>query len=372
MNLQQDLTNHIAMQEMPLQKKLVIIGDVFCDIIALDVKLIDSWGTDTLAKEIKVVAGGSALNIALHGANYSALKNNAVAVNFFSSTGADLQGQICRDSLKHVNIDASKVIVDKDYRTGSCIVLSGSNDRSFITDRGCIKDLSVKWFDQNDLIQTGLNHLHIGGYYNCDTLRTEAYELLKNAREVGMTTSLNPQYDASEKWEGIQEICPYLTFFIANESELSCIAKVEESVPLHLKAKILLDWGCSFVVVTLGTLGAVIFHKKEKNEEHSDALQDSSVDTIATDCNNSNDGIDCNDDQDSNIISIRHNSIQVEVVDTTGAGDAFTGGFLIDFLIDNNLSSALQAGCVSGAAAVMHTGGSTYNLETLKYVQSLL
>ena len=59
-------------------------------------------------------------------------------------------------------------------------------------------------------------------------------------------------------------------------------------------------------------------------------------------------------------------------MDTTGAGDAFTGGFLIDFLINNNLSSALQAGCVSGAAAVVHTGGSTYNLETLKYVQSLL
>ena len=74
------------------KKKLVVIGDTFCDIIALDVRLPSIWGTDTLAREISVVAGGSALNIALHAANYSEFLGSAVTVNFFSA-----QEQIFRD-----------------------------------------------------------------------------------------------------------------------------------------------------------------------------------------------------------------------------------------------------------------------------------
>ena len=332
------------------KKKLVVIGDTFCDIIALDVRLPSIWGTDTLAREINVVAGGSALNIALHAANYSEFLGSAVTVNFFSGTGADFQGQVCRDSLQHSCLDASKVVVDKDLRTGSCIVLSGVNDRSFVTDRGCIKNLSSCWFPRDSLLSSSISHIHIGGFYNCDALQPEIPQLLREARELLMTTSLNPQYDATCKWEGIKELCPYLTFFIANEEELTAVAKGEEGSSLVTKATVLLNWGCNMVIVTLGSKGAILFHKQ----------------AVSSECDRSpliNGNID-----DTNISCIMQDAVIVDVVDTTGAGDAFAGGFIIDWIVNSDMSSALHAGCLAGSAAVLHVGGSRYSIDSLKQV----
>jgi sugar/nucleoside kinase (ribokinase family) len=186
-------------------KEIIIIGDIYCDMIALGVKLPDAWGTDTLSKEIKVVAGGSALNITVHAANYSAHLNEIVKLHLLSCTGKDFQGQVCRDALDHRCIDRSRVIVNESVRTGSCIVLSGATDRSFITDRGCIKDLKIDWFNQKELFSTSTSHIHIGGFYNCDALQDDVCNLLMRAFEQNITTSLNPQYDATEKW-----VCIYL------------------------------------------------------------------------------------------------------------------------------------------------------------------
>jgi sugar/nucleoside kinase (ribokinase family) len=44
-------------------------------------------------------------------------------------------------------------------------------------------------------------------------------------------------------------------------------------------------------------------------------------------------------------------------VDTTGAGDAFTGGLLAARLAGAALSGALAAGCAAGAEAVTVVGG---------------
>lgn len=265
-------------------KEIIVIGDIFCDIIATDViNLPAGWGTDTLSKEIKVIAGGTALNITVHGANYSAhLNNGVVKLHLLSCTGNDFQGKVCRDALDHFCIDTSRVIVNEFVRTGSCIVLSGATDRSFVTDRGCIKDLEMKWFDQKELFSPSTSHIHVGGFYNCDTLQNDVCELFMKASEQSVTTSLNPQYDASEKWAGIQKLCPYLTFFIANESELTSISKIAESSSLLERAAILLNWGCSNVVVTMGNQGAICYKKDE--------------------------------------ISVSQKAANVVVVDTTGAG----------------------------------------------------
>ena len=46
--------------------------------------------------------------------------------------------------------------------------------------------------------------------------------------------------------------------------------------------------------------------------------------------------------------------------DTCGAGDAFAGAFLVEFLRSNgDLSVCLESGCIAGTAAVQLLGGST-------------
>ena len=47
-------------------------------------------------------------------------------------------------------------------------------------------------------------------------------------------------------------------------------------------------------------------------------------------------------------------------MDTTGAGDAFIGTFLVEWVQSRgNIQRSLRAGCIGGALAVQMTGGST-------------
>lgn len=172
-----------------IMKTITIIGDIFCDIVAsLNSNSLPTWGTDTLAP-INIIPGGSCLNTTLHGNNYSLAKNNNIKFRIFSSVGNDSQGTICTsvfDSKINPN-DSKNYVIEKnimtinEYRTGSCIVLSGQLDRSFISDRGTNSIMSIDMFDHNRLIDT--NHIHIAGYYNCDTLIRELPDLLKKVRE---------------------------------------------------------------------------------------------------------------------------------------------------------------------------------------------
>jgi hypothetical protein len=49
---------------------LAIVGDIFCDILVANLTEMPQWGQDTLS-EIALLPGGSALNTAIHGANYA-------------------------------------------------------------------------------------------------------------------------------------------------------------------------------------------------------------------------------------------------------------------------------------------------------------
>ena len=102
-------------------------------------------------------------------------------------------------------------------------------------------------------------------------------------REHGITTSINPQYDASESWSGIKDIAPFLTLFICHEAELiNCIAAPNGTVHRNLlsaasAAETLLQWGALLVVVTRGSLGASVFSLDKNTGELSEVFESSVV-----------------------------------------------------------------------------------------------
>lgn len=49
--------------------------------------------------------------------------------------------------------------------------------------------------------------------------------------------------------------------------------------------------------------------------------------------------------------------LTVQAVDSTGAGDAFSSGFLAGYIKGNDLSKCLKMGIVNGASVVLHYGG---------------
>ena len=228
---------------------LTIIGDIFCDVIATNIHELPKWGEDSLTQKIQIMAGGSALNITVHGAHYLQYRSSrpttistspSLRLKLLSCTGGDLQGQLCKAKLQCLsNIDSSCIVSKDEWRTGSCVVLSGQNDRSFVTDRGCIDQLSVSLFDESMFQFNDTCHFHVGGFYNCIKLCQEVLPFFKkvydnnNFRGVHgeVTTSLNPQCDASGQYDFLPAICPYLTFFIGNEAEVRLVSKKGDEPP---------------------------------------------------------------------------------------------------------------------------------------------
>lgn len=317
--------------------KIHFIGDIFCDIVVKMSHLPkQEWGIDTLCDSMISLPGGSCLNAIIHAKNYLDYRNscNLLDLSIFSAINGqitDSMGRQCLEKLHHMNIPTDSIIRDSRYETGSCIVLSNNTDRSFISNRGIIDKLSVTWFDIDTLL--ACDHLHISGFYNCSTMKTEILQLFQIARKKNISTSLNPQYDALQQWDLIQSIAPYLSFLIANETEIMAITKTET---LQLAAMKLLEWQCEVVVVTRGSHGVIAFTSSHKE------------------------GIECS-------------SFHVEekkLLDTTGCGDAFVGGFLCEYILYKDLTRALRTGCLCGSSATLHIGGSEISIKTLKTVES--
>ena len=69
----------------------------------------------------------------------------------------------------------------------------------FVSDRGCLDHMSCSLFDRRKLLES--SHIHISSYFNIATLGRDLPTLLKEAKEKGLSTSLNPQHDASKNWQ---------------------------------------------------------------------------------------------------------------------------------------------------------------------------
>jgi sugar/nucleoside kinase (ribokinase family) len=246
--------------------RISIIGDLFCDILASTQNL-PTWGTDTLASGIQLLPGGSAFNSAVYASKYTRLKEYPIQISLYGAVGNDMFSGIMKKAI-HDNDIVDHVVARPGARTGSCIVMSSNKDRCFITDRGVVDEMKLEWFEESesDIIPPETRHLHVGGYYNLGVLKAELESLLKRALSLGIHTSLNPQYDATEKWDGIESLAPYLSVLILSEMELFAITKAET---VGAAASMILDWGCKIVVVTLGPKGAIAYTKEEVIEQNT-------------------------------------------------------------------------------------------------------
>ena len=316
-----------------------VIGDIFVDIIATGMEEMPSWEKDTLAS-IRTFPGGSALNTAMHFAYFvdELLRQNGsrndeeVNVALYSAIGSDNLGKICFNALNDVGRTLqNKVQIYENCRSGSCIVLSGNERRGFITDRGVINTFQLQDFEQSDLLSPRVTHTHIGGYYNCPGIRAGLCEFLQIATGAGQTISINPQYDANENWDGIKEIAPYITYLIANESE-TCKMAHKQFLPDAIDT-LIKDYKILSVIVTQGAKGATLF-----------SFDESSLNVRST-----------------HVPGI----IGVNVVDTTGAGDAFIAGILghivyndVNLSSESSVAALLRDGCTVGAAACTVISGS--------------
>ncbi|HNY19705.1 MAG TPA: carbohydrate kinase family protein [Flexilinea sp.] len=296
-----------------MQKKfdIAVIGDVNPDLILTGKNIIPEFGqVEKWIDDAELTIGGSAGIFAV-GAAKLGLK-----VTFIGKVGDDHFGHFMKDRMTAQGIDVSGLVIDPSVKTGLSISLSDGNDRAILTFGG--SNLLLNFQDIDFEIVAQSRHLHSGSFYLLNNIRQDLAIIYKKAKEMGLSTSIDTNYDPKEKWEDdIFNVLDYTDVFLPNMTELMAISgeKDPDSAIRHLtKNRNLL------VVVKNGEDGA--FAEKDK-------------------------------------VRYSAETIQVKPIDTTGAGDSFDAGFLFGFLNGLGIEKSLRIGCICGALSTLGIGGTS-------------
>jgi len=286
---------------------VVVVGDVMVDVLALMSTRL-ARGSDTPAR-VSSGGGGSAANVAAW------LAWQGVATTYVGRVGDDTLGDQAVAALTALGVDARTQVSDRP--TGTCIVLvEPDGERSMLPDTGANATLSPTDLPV-EAFRPGA-HLHLSGYPLLhEESRAAALAALHLAREARMTVSIDPSSAALLERAGQQQFLDWTrgaSLLLANDEEARLLSgRASATDAAGVLAEVYAE-----VVVKLGDRGALW--------------------------------------QGGFITASAPAEVGVEVVDTTGAGDAFAAGFLTSWLLHPEPESALAAGNRLAAQAVSRPG----------------
>ena len=263
--------------------------------------------------QVEKLVGSAALTIGSSSAIFACgAARLGLKVAFIGLCGDDVFGRFMLDEMQRRNVDVSNVIIRQDGQTGLSLILNRGADRAILTYPGLIPALRAS--DIPDGLLRQARHVHIASYFLQILLQPDLPGLFRRAREHGLTTSLDTNYDPSEKWIGFDELLSVTNVFLPNEKE-ACSISGEADVDLAAGS---LGGRVETLAVKLGEAGALGVRGGRK---------------------------------------VRVPSISVDVADTVGAGDSFDAGFIYAYLRDWELEKALRLACACGALSTRKAGG---------------
>jgi sugar/nucleoside kinase (ribokinase family) len=291
-------------------KKILVIGELNVDLIVSGLPSLPVLGHELTCTSFSRALGSSSAIFS------RALAGLGAQVDFMGKVGADDNGRFMVEQLEEIGIGTAGVIVDPTVQTGVTISLTYPNEKAQITYPGSIAEYRLS--DVNLGVLGDYIHLHMASMYLQTGLRPAFPELLRRARELGLTTSLDPGWDPAEQWDaGLFAALSAVDILFVNEHEVKAIAKTA-SVSEALST--LINY-VGLVVAKLGPGGAVMANR---------------------------DGV------------LESPAFPVEVVDTTGAGDSFDAGFIYKYIVEGRpKAEALRFANACGAVAVTRVGGAS-------------
>jgi len=289
-------------------RTVLVAGELNVDLILQGYHAFPEPAKEVLVDDF-VLTLGSASAICAMG-----LARLGTGVAFVGIVGADPWGQYCVEAMKGAGIDVSRVMRDPALKTGVTVSLtSARRDRALISYLGSIAALAEDAV--TDAALQGFDHLHVSSYFLQQKLRPRCAELFARAHAAGLSTSLDPGFDPSERWgEDLKETLRQVDLFFPNEVELRAIT----GSPDTREALLRLENGRTRTVVKLGPRGAA-------------TLAEGAL--------------------------LAAPAFPVEPVDTTGAGDSFNAGFLHAWLEAKPLLECLRWGCACGSLSTRASGG---------------
>ena len=297
--------------------EITVLG-IFVADISFSGPKIPNTGETILGDSYNIGPGGKGCNQAI------AIARLGGKVNFISKLGNDDYGKLAIDKLKKNNINTSNIIISNEHKTGVAgIHVDKNTGKNAITVvRGApssltIKEIDTKLIKQSKIFLTQLE-IQIEVTLHC----------LKAAKEYGLINILNP----APACKLSSDFFNLIDYFTPNETEAEFYTgiKINNENDAKVCAKKLTDMGIKKVIITLGEKG--LFYSDGKEEIYLKASAD-------------------------------------KALDTTGAGDAFNGGFAFALLKGKKIKECLEiANKVAGLSTTKLGAGDS--MPTLKDINS--
>lgn len=286
---------------------ILTFGDLCVDLIVSGGDIVPEFGqVEKLVSEYMLEMGGSCSIFACQAARLG------MKVAIVGRVGHDAFGELILARLTEAGVDTQFVEIDPRLKTGLGIALCKENDRAILTYPGTIT--AIQPADITDELLAMARHLHHGSYFLQTPLRPHIPDIFSRARQLGLTISLDTNWDPDDRWDGAAELLPLVDVFLPNEQEAERITKNETGNVI----RDIHEMGAPLVVVKRGPAGAVVSNRRQ-------------------------------------IISQ-----EVEPVsggDSIGTGDSFDAGFLTGWLRGLPLAESLRIGCACGRSVAAKVGG---------------
>lgn len=303
---------------------ITIIGNIIADILIKPFDDLPETGTLKNVDEIVLNIGGCAANPAV------ILGNIGAPVDLIGTIGDDNLGRFLLGELKKSGVVTEQVKVCPGIRSSATIVCIGSlGERTFVTQIGASKlsdDSSINW----DKI-TKTNHMHYGGFFTLPNLMGDrSARIFERARALGLTTSLDTAWDSSGKWlEHIGPSLGFVDFLMTNRDEGRQITGRENIEDI---CSVFHENGSKTVVLKLDKDGCFISSRQ---------------------------------------LNKYFPAYPTDVIDSTGAGDAFAAGFIFGIVNKLPLEEACVLGNVFGSMCIGSIG-TTVGIRSIRDVTSFI
>ena len=292
--------------------RVLVVGDVLTDVLAVHSAplAIDS---DIVAR-ISITGGGSVANTAAW------LAHLGRPVDLVAVAGEDVAGTDRLAELAAAGVSCATVRRTAEAPTGSVVVLAQAQHRTMLSDRGA--NLLLRPSDVESALAAlpDVVHLHLSGYVLLDeSSRPAGLHALPLAGRRGLTTSVDAAAAARLERAGpaaFREWVSGVDLLFANLDEARTLTAPDLDAASAARE---LTTAARHGVVKRGPDGAVW------------ATRDGSLSAEP--------------------------GVPVEVVDSTGAGDAFAAAALHAWLDGADVPACLRAAVHAGAKAVTHLGG---------------
>jgi sugar/nucleoside kinase (ribokinase family) len=292
---------------------VIVFGNVTLDIICFpvnDVPRHESVSFD----QVEVSPGGCASNVAI------GLAALGVPTALVAQTGDDDQADLLHRYWENLGVETCFVKRNPNLPTAVSIGLVDSNFQPrFVHTPGANGELGVEALDIPELAAAGALHLHVAGFFVLPSLLDEGLaQIMAQAQRLGLQTSLDVVFHARMDDPNLRAslwgAMPHIDYFVCNAYE--AFRMTGEQDP-DKAARQLKEHGAGNVIIKLGEKGCLI-------------EGDSYVGRIP--------------------------APKAEVVDTTGAGDAFAAGFIAALNRGADFVPAIEAGNKAGARIVEKLG----------------